>query len=254
MVLPRSVIWLGDWLAFSSLIPAGIAASLLAAASRAMGVTPDPASVALAAAGTLVVYNVDRLRDVAADRVASPLRTAFIERHRRVMVGLTAGAVLAAAGLALQVRPTTWLVCGVVLGVGLVHRRLKGHRTLKMAYMTAAWLAVTVGIPALSTPGSAQRFSWIAFIYGCAIGSNLIASELRGPLPSRREEASLWVARGLAAVGAAGAGLGPPGLDALSVVPLCGLLSLIAFRPSERFGLVVVDGALLLGGTLALCL
>ena len=57
-----------DALAFSSLLPAGAAAALLGAAAAALSIPTPWASVGIAAAGTLVVYNVDRLRDVARDR------------------------------------------------------------------------------------------------------------------------------------------------------------------------------------------
>ncbi len=61
-----------DALVFSSLWLAATAAALAAAASRGMGAPADLRAVALAAAGTLVVYNVDRLRDVDRDRFIAP--------------------------------------------------------------------------------------------------------------------------------------------------------------------------------------
>ena len=40
----------------------------------------------------------------------------------------------------------------------------------------------------------------------------------------------------------------------LAWVPACVALALVGFRPTERYGLVAVDGALLLGGAAALAL
>ena len=51
---------------------------------------------ALAAAGTLVVYNVDRLRDLEKDRLTAPARSAFVERWRGPLLALTAAAAVAA--------------------------------------------------------------------------------------------------------------------------------------------------------------
>ncbi len=48
---------------YSSLWLGATAAALCAAATLAIGATIEPAALALAGAGTLIVYNVDRLRD-----------------------------------------------------------------------------------------------------------------------------------------------------------------------------------------------
>ena len=87
-----------DALGFGNGVVAAAAAALAAAASRAMELPPDPWVLALAAAGTLMVYGLDRLRDVSRDREKSPLRTAWVERHRRALTAATAlGACVALA-------------------------------------------------------------------------------------------------------------------------------------------------------------
>ena len=58
----------------------------------------------------------------------------------------------------------------------------------------------------------------------------------------------------LAAAGMLAALLGPAGVGPLVCVPGCVALALTRFRPNERYGLIVVDGALLLGGITAVAL
>lgn len=238
-----------DWLSFSSLVPAGAAAALLLAASRAMGVSANGESAALAASGTLVVYNVDRLRDLRADRATSPQRTAFIEQNRVPILVLTVFAGIGSGWLALQASGEVLLLCGGVLGLGLLHRRLKQQDAWKGLYVTAAWVGVTAGIPALSAP-DAPAMPWVLAIYSGAIGANLIATQLRQQFtkPGLLKAACLAAASLLAAL------LGPAAVGPLVCIPGCVGLALAGFRPGERYGLVVVDGALLLGGVAALAL
>ncbi len=66
-----------DALVFSNLWMTAAAGALIAAASRAMGTTIHPEAVGLAFAGTLVIYNIDRLRDLHRDQRASQDRSAF---------------------------------------------------------------------------------------------------------------------------------------------------------------------------------
>lgn len=270
-----------DALAFSSILVASIAAALTLAAALSL-VTNSSAgqlAAALAFAGTLVVYNVDRLRDLERDRRSWPRRSAFVSRHRRPLSGLIILAAGAAAVLGWRAGPAAVGLCGAVLVPALFHRRIKQHSVIKTGYVTVAWVAVLVGLPVLSMVSSfpplpillapsattplptlmgsldiphAGRLALIACVYGAAIGANLIASNARaGNRPSMR---ALWGARGLAAVGVLTALAAPSPLRALACVPLAQLASLIGFRGGERARLLLVDGALLLGalGVLAL--
>jgi hypothetical protein len=58
----------------------------------------------------------------------------------------------------------------------------------------------------------------------------------------------LFAARWIAASSLAAALLAPPALQPLGLVGLATLAALVGFRPGERYGLGVVDGALLAGG------
>jgi hypothetical protein len=248
MELPRCVLVLGDWLAFPSLLPASVASALLVAAAAAMGVPADPAAVALAGVGTLVVYNVDRLRDTAADHASAPLRTAFVEEHRRGLWLLTGLASVAAVPLALAVARDVQLLCAGVLAIGLLHRRLKRRQAWKPVYVAGAWVAVTVGIPALSALNP-EPVAWVFGVYSATIGANLVATNLRSQVSPG---SLLWAARALAATGLLLAGLAPQPTAALAPIPGCELLALAAYQSGERYGLTILDGALLAGALVTL--
>lgn len=240
---------LGDGLAFPSLLPAGVAAGLLLAARQALELGPDWATVALAGAGTLVVYNVDRLRDVPADRKTAPLRTAFIERHRNTILAVTIVAAAASIALTWQVAREVQLLCGSVLAIGLMHRRLKTAATWKLVYVTAAWVSVTAGIPALAA-SSPESLPWLLAIYTSTIAANLLATRLR----AATDAGVLRTARALTVAATATALLAPEAIKPLAAIPACELLALATFRPGERYGMIAIDGALLAGALASITL
>jgi hypothetical protein len=250
MRFPQAILALADGLAFPSLIPAAAAAILLLAASAALGVEPDWIAAGLAAAGTLVVYNVDRLRDTGMDHLSAPLRTEFVEQHRRGLWELTGVAAIAASVLGLLCARDVQLLCVAVLIPGLLHRRLKRWQQAKPVYVAAAWVAVTAGIPALSAPQH-DAIPWVLAIYAAAIGANLLATGLREPDPI----ASLLAgARAICLVGVLVALVGPEPARPLAAIPASELIALVFFRQGERYGLDVLDGALATGAALALAL
>jgi len=242
-----------DRLVFSSLWIGGAAGALTAAASLAMGIPVPWTAVGVALSGTVFVYDVDRLRDLPRDLDTAPERSAFVARNHGTLRGLAIGAGIAAAGLALLIGPRCALVLGPALILGLFHRRIKGFAWGKSSYITGSWLLVVVGLPAIAGPRPA-RLGWVASIVAASLFANAIASNVRD-----REAAvarlgvgrAMTVARVVAGLGLVLAALAPPGAVALAAIPALTLASLLAFRRGERYGLVVVDGALLAGGVAA---
>ena len=241
-----------DALAFSSLWVAAAATSLAAAASRSFGAAPRPALLAFVFGGTLAVYAVDRLRDVARDRLTTPARSAWVERHRSGVAGIAAIAALVAGlcGLALgRVAIPTAALAG---GLGAFHRRLKHVPFAKALYVSAAWVAVTVALPAaLANPRpSPAALGRAAATLGLALLANAIASSARdveaGAALIGRKRA-LRLALGCALAGSAAGLLAPRPQRALASVAIATAAALLAFRPGERYGLLVLDGALALG-------
>lgn len=257
---PRVGQWL-DALAYSSLLAASVAGALATAATLAFELPLAPFAIALAVSGTLVVYNVDRLRDLEHDRPLAPLRSAFVDLHQKRLRFLTLGAAVTSGLCALRLAPAVWGLCGVVLTLGLLHRRLKHIRGIKTLYLTLAWLAVVLGLPLLGPgrppqPGSVY---WVFAIIGFAILSNLLASNLdrRRAEENQRHLGSrsrLGITIAAAGLGVVAALIGPEALRSLVLIPLAELLVLCRFREGEHYALVVVDGALFAGacGTITL--
>ncbi len=253
--VPRVLRWV-EALAYSSVLAAGVAGALASAVSLAFEIPIEPVIVALASSGTLVVYNVDRLRDLERDRSLAPRRSAFVERNRRRLVALALLAAGSSVVCALQLTPAAWSLCGVVLALGLLHRRLKRLRGIKTIYLAGSWLAVVVGLPLVGTgqaswPGD-ERVYWVCAIVGCAIASNLMVSNLdRRHADEDPRHASNRSRLGLAIV-VAGLGIGfalvsPQAQRGLVLIPACELVVFCRFREGERYGEVAVDGALLAG-------
>ncbi len=250
---PRLRSWLGP-IVFSSAWVAAAAAALSAATALAMRARPSASALALAFCGTFVVYNVDRLRDLPRDRKTSPLRSAFVTTHRRALTAITALAGAASVALAFQLGPRAIALLAPVLAAGLLHRRLKRFGWWKPVYVSAAWTAVVVGLPAAIAVGP-RHLPWIGAIVGATVVANVIASNLRdGEAFSARFGARvpLRVASGFAAFASLCGVAAPDAVRPLLLVPLLTLAALAKFRADEHYGLVVVDGALLLGALLAL--
>jgi len=238
-----------DTTVYSSLWLAATAAALCAAATLALGGKIEPASLALAAAGTLVVYNVDRLRDVERDRNTTPRRTRFVERWRRALAGLTLAAAGAAAWLAWTLGPNVAVLLAPAAVLGLAHRRLKHVPYAKGPYVAAAWVTVSVGLPWLLAPAP-RNVAWTTGLLFFAILANALASSVRDDEAAAarvgRARALGW-ARGLAALTTLAALFAPGAARGLLPIPGLTWLALLGFRADERYGLVVLDGALLVG-------
>jgi len=250
---PRPLGRAADAVAFSSGLAAAIGGSLSLVASRVLG-APDAGSWAvLAASGTFIIYNLDRLRDIDRDLAISPLRTAFVVRNSRrlyAVVGIAAICFLATLATA---PPSIMLLCMAIGLVGLFHRRLKEFTPLKAAYVSIAWVAACVGIPWLAS-GRADAGPWVASILLASLTANLIASNLRDDEPHVEEKAApsgtapaLWLARAMTIFAVAITLAAPEALHPLVWIPVCEGLALANFRPSERYGLIAVDGGLLVG-------
>ncbi|MFK7897902.1 MAG: hypothetical protein AB8G23_18860 [Myxococcota bacterium] len=248
-----------DAASFSSALAATLGAGLSLSVSQLLGASDAARSALLVAAGAFIIYSLDRLRDARRDATTSPLRTAFIERHRRLLSAATIGAALLLA-ISLAGAPLrTWALCAAIGGVGFFHRRLKDRALLKTLYVSAAWTLGLVGPPVLAARGAvatrtAVGLSLILFL---TLLANLVASNLRDnetQLLRNDPRRALWIARCFTIAGAALAlgwnFSGSPTTQTLYPavwIPLAELAALAGFRQSERYGHLIVDGALLLG-------
>jgi len=262
---PEDRVALVDALAYLGVWPAGVAAALALVSGLALGrELAEPALLRLMAfafCGTTVVYDVDRLRDLERDRGSAPRRARFVAARRTVMLGVIAVCGVASAMLAARLSAGAWLLCAGALALGLLHRRLKTRRNARVAYVTGAWLAVVVGLPAqawLAETGSAgagvRAIALLGVAQGSAIAANLVCSGIRvwpgGGIPAA-ERGRLVFARGLAGVGAAATLALGGGLWPLAALPASQALAALRFRSDERFRHAQLDAELLAGAILA---
>ncbi|MBY0400160.1 hypothetical protein K2X89_07685 [Myxococcota bacterium] len=260
--IARGLVALGEAVAYSSGLAALVGGAMTWAAGRALLSPSAPRDAALVACGAFVVYNVDRLRDLAQDRSSSPSRSAFVLRRRRALLWATAAASLALIALLATSSLPDIALCLAVGAIGLLHRRLKHDVRFKIAYVAAAWTAACVGVAGLGAieaggdfEGVAGAFAWSLFFVGSGVTANLIASNLRDgkrlAAGWTRDEA-LPLARAVAIAGLAAAAIAPERVALLAWIPAAEALALVAFRGSERFGHLAVDGALLAGALFAM--
>jgi hypothetical protein len=245
-----------DALVFSNIWMAAAAGALVAAASCAMGTAIRPEAVGLAFAGTLVVYNIDRLRDLHRDQHASRDRSAFVAQHKGQLSALTGAAAIASLYFGARAGWLAALMLLPVLGVGLFHRRLKYFENAKILYIAASWICVGFGLPAVLAQ-NAQGVQWVASTLAVTMLANVIAFNVRdeGARVERvRRRRALQGARVCAGLGVVLGALAPSPSDTLVAIPLATLFALVGYRPSERFGPLFVDGALLAGSLIVVAL
>lgn len=274
LALVRGLVRLGEGLAYSSGLAALVGGAMTWAVGRTLGSPSVPSEAAIVACGAFVIYNVDRLRDLARDGSSSPARSAFVARNRPALVGATGLAGLALGALLAMAPTRSVALCLAVGSVGLLHRRLKNDVRFKVAYVSAAWTAACVGLPWLAgvdgvggvgggEGGAAESgartareaLAWALLFVGSAVTANLIASNLR----EGKCRAAAWAparalesARAIAITGLLAALIAPEGLASLAWIPALEVAALGCFRRTERFGHLAVDGALLLGALFAI--
>ena len=243
-----------DGLAFSLWLPAAVAAAVCASVGGALGASEVPRWAILAASGSFIVYGVDRLRDLERDRATSPRRSAFVERNAlgfrvalvlAALIGLSAGA---------GASPPAVLLCAGLGGLGLLHRRLKQVPAFKSLYVAFAWTGVCVGLPMLATttPRPVGPALWAASILFPTFWANLVASNLRDDEAGLSPAPALRAARVVVFTAAALALWAPTPVAPLGWVAFMEGCALLRFRPTEHYGHLVVDGALLVGALLTL--
>lgn len=242
--------------AFSGLWEATAACLLTAAAAKVFAAPASLSLLGLAFAGTLGVYGIDRLRDLPRDRTTLPRRSAFVETNRTAMIAMSAAAVAVAGGCAFELGWVVLVIAAIVGELGLLHRRLKGVAYLKGVYVTGAWLAVTVMLPALVAPAMPPPsvLTGVLVTVGLALAANAIAS-------SARDDEALAVVVGrhrairvalvFAACGSIVGLLSPMPVRSLAPIALASAGALVFFRFDETYAFVL-DGALAVGALLTL--
>ncbi len=206
--------------------------------------------------GILLVYNLDRLRDLERDRLTSPRRSAFIERCRKLLWILVLFSALGASLLLLNAPWRVQLIAVAVLLLGFAHRRIKRLAYFKELYLSAAWLLGILGLPASYATG-AQHLSQCAWVLGPALLANDMAASLRDSEGITKRIGcgpTLQWSRVIALLGVGVGVFATESVQPLTAVPALTALALFSYRPGEAYGFLAVDGALFAGALIALAL
>ena len=154
-------------------------------------------------------------------------------------------------------RGTAWentqpFIIYYVLGVGTFFFVKNARQLLPIIYMLCFYQFLWWEINA-----RAAGVVWVAAILAASVGANAIASNLRDFEPGVErygEVVALRAARTIASVGVGLCALAPAPAGSILAVPLSTLAALALFQSTERFGLFVVDGALLLGALITVAI
>jgi len=221
----RILIDSGIWLALC-------ASSLLVAAARSMGVYAGWDLVAVTALGTIGVYGFDRwvARGDGQPWWALP--------------------VLAAAGIGLTLPIAAIRILGGVCGLAVVHHWLRELPWFKPVYIALAWLGVVVGLPwVIRGDGPIPA---AALPIALAIVANVLACDA---IDREAEAAQIgprrvwWIARVVAGLGVI---VGWP--HPAAAVPAAMLVAMVRWPAGRIWADWVLDGALLVGGVVAIAL
>ncbi len=247
-----------NWLLFTSLWISTAAAALATAVSHVvLGAPASPRLIALIFCGTLSLYNLDRLLDLARDAHTSPERSRFIRENFLELTFLAISAGSISAVLALHFGKSILLICAGVFLLGLLHLRWKQNPYCKSAYLTFAWLLIVVGLPvivyihhpnghaALLIPTVSLPIVKIILCIAILAPALFANAIVFGEYTTAARNTPFCIAKVMTLIGVAAAILAPRPLHWLLLVPLATLLAIIEFRSDEYYSLFVIDGALL---------
>jgi len=128
--------------------------------------------------GTLVIYNLDHLKDINSDRTTNPLRVNFIIKNKRLIYLITGLSmflsILAVYYLGIKLIP----IIVVPFFLGLIHRIIKNSPLVSAIYITLSWLMITVYLPAFLTDNP-KEIIILSIVVGIFLFCNAYASSIR---------------------------------------------------------------------------
>ena len=144
-------------LSYSSTLSAITGLALLLATNGSFDRDSSLTTLSIVFFGTLGIYNLDRIRDLARDTLHTPGRSKFIFRHKGKLGVLCFGSgALAFSLLLFSGLPMSLRLLPIVL-LGIFHRRLKTRPFSKSIYVAAGWAATLL---ILADIGSTSPRDW----------------------------------------------------------------------------------------------
>ena len=128
--------------------------------------------------GTLVIYNLDHLKDINSDKNTNPKRVNFIKDNTRLIYLITGLSMLLSllAVYHLGIRILPIIVLPFLLG--LIHRIIKNSPLFSALYITLSWLMITLYLPAFLTDNP-KNIITLSIIVAIFLFCNAYASSIR---------------------------------------------------------------------------
>lgn len=181
-----------DLLLWSNLLMAASAAGWVIVAQRQLALPRDGVPIAIAALLAVAFYTRDRLdeQEQAGDAATMPVRTAWMQRHRRALRGWASGCALLALGL-IAMRPAMIppLLAGLAFALTYTVRWIpwRGRRlawkqlpAMKMPYVAALWTLLTIIAPATVAGQGRSAMTWLLAAAVCLlIMTQVLLNDLR---------------------------------------------------------------------------
>ncbi len=200
--------------------------------------------------GTLLIYNIDHLKDIKSDKVTNPERTDFIEKNKSLLKAIVVVSLLASTYLLFQIGIYKTLILIPAFFIGIFHWKLKKNKVFSILYITLSWTVVVTIFPLMGEFYSRKDLVLLTTIFGLVFMANasvFVASE-HGSKTVGRAVISSKIIVVIALVIAL---LLSTEMRPLAFIPALTLIALIYYKPDERYNLFIMDGALLVGGLLS---
>lgn len=128
--------------------------------------------------GTMVIYNLDHLKDIRSDKTTNPKRVNFIVRNKVLIYLITLLSiilsVLAVYYLGIKLIPL--IILPFLLG--LIHSIIKNSPLFSAVYITLSWLMITVYLPAFLTDNP-KKVIILSIVIGIFLFCNAYGASIR---------------------------------------------------------------------------
>lgn len=200
--------------------------------------------------GTLLIYNIDHLKDIKIDKFTNPGRTQFVENYRNYLLVLIVISILASTYLFFKIEFQQTKILIPVFIIGIFHWKLKKNTIFSIIYITLSWTIVIVIFPSIGEIYPKKGLFFTALIFGLTFLANasvFVASEHKSKTISK----TVFFAKLITVGGVILASVFGYATIPFMFIPGLTLFALFFYKPTEKYNLFFMDGALLLGGILS---
>ena len=172
------IVRLIEFVAYTGTIAALFAVSISIFTFLFLGSAINHYLILLILCGTLVIYNLDHLKDINSDKSTNPKRVKFISENKLLIYFITGSSaflsVLSVYMIGLQLIPLILLP----FLFGLMHRIIKNSPLFSAFYITLSWLMITVYLPAYLTDNPKEVIT-LSVVIGIFLFCNAYTSSIR---------------------------------------------------------------------------